>query len=180
MKNKLIVVLVIIILIGGYLFLANDGNESNSTVNGSSEVGTKVGDFVPAFEATTLEGEFISANKLEGSVIVITSSAFWCATCIAEAQEFAQVFPNFFDKDVVFLTVDIDPRGTKELIDQFKKDTNTPWDYINTTGGADMIDKLKLSRFEITYVIDRKGVITYKDGKITSAAELTDAIQKSL
>lgn len=81
---------------------------------------------------------------------------------------------------IYFLTVDIDPNVTTQQMRQFRKDNETPWDYVSARGGRDIINKFKLRRFEITYVIDQAGVIRYKDNFITSADELEKAVQATL
>lgn len=178
MKNKWLIVIILIIVIGGTWFaLSNRDVDQNA---GGQSIGTSVGDLAPNYAFTTISGESISSTDLSGKTVVITSSAAWCNTCVTEAKEFAKVYPNFSRDDVVFITADIDSRNSIDAIEEFKITTSSPWHYTNATGGADLVDKLKLSRFEITYVIDGDGVIQYKDSKITSSEELTEAINKTL
>jgi len=173
MKNKWVLAVILVLVVGGAWFVFSDRDDGQG-------VGTSVGDRAPEFSFTTLDNETISSQELQGKTVVITSSAAWCATCVAEAEEFAKAYLEFSDDDVFFLTVDIDPRNSDDDILEFQSNTNTPWAYANSNGGADVVDKLKLSRFEITYVIDGEGVILYKDSKITSAEELIEAINETL
>ncbi len=139
-------------------------------------VGISVGDSVPAFSVTTTDGVVLTASELRGKVVVITSAAMWCSTCVMEAQQFAGVYHSLRNSDVVFLTIDIDPRESREDIERFKKNYVTPWHYATAGNSVEIMDVLQLNRFEITYVIDREGVIQFKDQVITSFDELDNAI----
>ncbi|MBI4130289.1 hypothetical protein HY468_03170 [Candidatus Roizmanbacteria bacterium] len=68
----------------------------------------------------------------------------------------------------------------KEAIDQFKKDTDTPWDYADAQGGTEIMQKYQLDRFEITYILDKEGVIRFKDSVITSSEKLEQELQNLL
>jgi len=178
MKNKWIIAVIAVLILGGVWFAFSKNDVDQGSV--SQNIGISVGDLSPDFTFTTITGELISNSDLVGKTIVITSSAAWCNTCVIEAKEFAQAYPNFNNDEVIFITVDIDPRNTIEAIQEFQLTTNSPWHYTNAMGGRELIDELKLNRFEITYVIDGDGIIQFKDRKITSAAELISAIQMTL
>ncbi|MCR4263736.1 MAG: TlpA family protein disulfide reductase [Candidatus Roizmanbacteria bacterium] len=175
MKNKVIITIIVVALAGVGLYFAAGNKDSSQT---QASIGTSVGDKAPAFSYTTLDGAKVESASLRGKVVVITSSAAWCPTCIMEAQQFAPVYQKHKDDSVAFITVDIDPRDSKDFIEQFKKDNNTPWDYADAQGGADISQKFGFDRFEVTYIIDKDGVIQFKDSVITSSDKLDAEIQK--
>jgi peroxiredoxin len=178
MQKYIISTIVILVLIGGgFLLFAGNNNDSS---NNSASTGSEVGDIAPDFAITTLAGKTIRNTDLRGKVVVITSSAAWCQTCIMEAQQFSPVYKKYKDQPVVFITVDIDPRDSVEFIQQFKKDNDTPWAYTNAQGGAELSKNYELKRFEITYVIDQEGIIHFKDGVITSSEKLNAILNQLL
>lgn len=190
MKDKTVIIIIVIVFIAfGAYFIAQskpisgqagkqeaDTNQSLQTAN----VGTRVGDSAPNFSYTTIDGKKVESSFFDQRVVVITSSAAWCPTCILEARQFSPVYEKYKGKQIVFITVDIDPRNTSEAIAKLKEDTSTPWDYANAQGGIDIIQKLGFDRFEITYVIDKTGVIRFKDIVITSTETLDQEIKKLL
>lgn len=177
MQKKVIITIVIVALAGvGFYFVV--GNKSASQTQAS--IGTSVGNQAPDFSYTTLDGTKVDSAALRGKVVVITSSAAWCPTCIMEAQQFAPVYQKYKGDSVKFITVDIDPRDGKDFIKQFKQDNNTPWDYADAQGGADISQKFGFDRFEITYIISKDGIIQFRDGVITSTDKLGAEIQKLL
>ena len=175
MQKKVIVTIIIVFLVSVGLYFAV-GNKSETRTQTS--VGTSIGNKSPDFSYTTLDGIKVDSAALHGKVVVITSSAAWCPTCIMEAQQFAPVYQKYKDGPVAFITVDIDPRDDKNFIKQFKQDNNTPWDYADAQGGADISQKFGFDRFEITYIIDKEGVIQFRDGVITSTDKLDAEIKK--
>lgn len=177
MKKKAIITIIIVALAGVGLYFAAENITTSQT---QASVGTSVGDKAPEFSYTTLAGAKVESASLRGKVVVITSSAAWCPTCIMEAQQFSPVYEKYKNDSVAFITVDIDPRDNKDFIEQFKQDNNTPWDYANAQGGADISQKFGFDRFEITYIIDKSGVIQFRDGVITSSDKLDAEIQNLL
>lgn len=177
MQKKVIITIIIVFLVGVGLYFAV-GNKSAPQTQAS--VGTSVGDIAPDFSYTTLDGTKVDSAALRGKVVVITSSAAWCPTCIMEAQQFAPVYQKYKDGPVAFITVDIDPRDGKDFIKQFKQNNNAPWDYADAQGGANISQKFGFDRFEITYIIDKEGVIQFRDGVITSTDKLDAEIRKLL
>ena len=182
MKKYIIISIIAVIGIFIFWFISMQGEQNIKLTNGNEalSIGTKVGMIAPSFRITTINGNVVDSNDLTGKIIIITSSAAWCSTCVMEAQQFSLVYQKYKDESLAFITVDIDPRDRKEFIEQFKKDNNTPWDYADAQGGVDISRKYKLDRFEITYIIDKDGIIRFRDNIITNSDKLDTEIQKLL
>lgn len=140
-------------------------------------VGTGIGDRAPTLAVVTTEGKTVRSQDLRGRIVVLSSSAAWCQTCALEAEQLAAVYREVETRDVAFLTVDIDPQDSPDAINEFRTRMQTPWAYAATNGAAQLIRDYGLSRFEITYVIDREGVVRYRDSSITAAADLREVVQ---
>ena len=97
-----------------------------------------------------------------------------------EAREFAPVYNRYRNDQVIFLTVDIDPRNSIVAIEQFRIDTETPWTYTDANGGKELIEAFGIRRFERTFVLDKEGVIRFEDGVITTTEQLDQAIAAAL
>jgi len=186
MKNKhIIITIIVLIALSTYFLLNNKGvatqNKSSKDLGNPSTIGTNIGDFAPQFSYTTIDDKKVDSSSFDSKVVVITSAAAWCPTCALEAEQFSPIYEKYNNnKQVVFITVDIDPMDTKEAISKFKKDMKTPWDYTNLNGGKEIIEKYHLNRFEITYIIDKQGKISFKDFLITNSEKLNQEISKLL
>ena len=65
----------------------------------------KLGDDVPAFSFTTLDGETASIKDCEGKTILINFFAKWCGPCMKELPELqSQIWEKLKDKELVVLT----------------------------------------------------------------------------
>lgn len=182
-ENKIFVGILIVIALGiSWLFVSGGRNNSSqpSAVSPTNAVGLSVGKQAPAFVFTTIKGRQLTSQMLRGQVVVLTTSAAWCPTCVIEAQQFAPVYEKYKDQPVTFVTVDIDPNVTIEQIEQFRRDNNTPWEYVQAAGAGQWVQDYNIDRFEITYVIDRAGIIRFKDEEITASADLEKAILQLL
>lgn len=177
-KNKsiyLVLPLIAVILLSGCV-----SKKEVLSVEPTGVIGIKQGDIAPEFTVTNLDGDTFTSEELKGKTIVITSSAAWCATCELEAKEFAPVYREFKDQDVLFITLDIDQRDTVEAIKAFQQKTNTSWHYGSITNNLKAIETFNLNAFEITYVINKDGLIVFKDRAITPSDTLRSAIQLAL
>lgn len=182
-ENKVFVSVLVVIALGvGWLFMS--GGKSNdsqpSIISSTDTVGLNVGQQAPTFSFTTIEGRQLTSEMLRGQIVVLTTSAAWCPTCVIEAQQFAPVYEKYKDEPVAFVTIDIDPNMTIEQIDQFRRDNNTPWEYVQAAGAGQWVRDYKIDRFEITYVIDQQGIVRFKDKEITASADLGEAIRQLL
>ena len=177
MQKKIIITIIILTLIGiSVYFMVGNKNTPQTQTSAT----TNISNDAPAFTITTIDGKIIDSISLKGKIIVISSAAQWCPTCQEEAREFVPVYQKYKDKQVVFITIDIDPRDTKESIEQFKKTYSTPWNYTDAQGGREIIQKYDLNRFEMTYIINKSGKVTFNGDVLTHPDKLDAEIQKLL
>ncbi len=134
-------------------------------------VGLEVGNQAPSFEFVSTDGTSVKSADLRGKVVVLVSAAAWCQSCAVEALKLARVYPKYNER-VAFLTVDIDPRDSAEVIDKFRSDNGTPWPYANAAAAANLIRDYRLNRLEMTYVIDQQGIMRFNDIRIMEPADL--------
>lgn len=137
------------------------------------EVGTKA----PDFNVTTIEGQELSLNSLQGKIIVLTSGAAWCPTCVIENKNFGPVHDEVKNKNVEFITVDIDPIDDVTAIKEFQK-RYAPWHNVEQKQAKQLIEDYGFIRFEITYIIDRDGTIKFSDSQITETETLKEELGK--
>lgn len=107
---------------------------------------SNVGETAPEFEFTTIDGEYISSESLEGKTIVLNVWATWCPTCIREIPDLNKLVTKYQnDTSVVFLALcDDEPEKMKWALDKF------PFSYKHVVDTDKVSDKLQ-TRLVKTY-----------------------------
>ncbi len=73
-------------------------------------------------ELTTLTGEIITLDKLEGKYVVVNLWGTWCRTCIKEIPQLNELKDSFSDRDdIVFLAVTFSAMDDNKKIKKFLK-----------------------------------------------------------
>src|SRR5437660_2140915 len=67
---------------------------------------TKVGQQVPEFGWTTLDGQKFDAKTLHGKVVLVNFFATWCGPCMEEMPHLQKdIFQQFKDKNFVMVSI---------------------------------------------------------------------------
>ena len=82
----------------------------------------EVGDKVPAFQASTLDGEEFDGADLVGSPYMLNIWATWCAPCRHEMPELQELHETYSEQGFQVVGVSVDDRGSRETIKEFLKD----------------------------------------------------------
>lgn len=186
--NKIIISIITLTILTVVVFAIKGGDKANGNITNGSEntitatgkIGLNIGDTAPDFIISTIDKQTLSlASFRNKKALVITTIASWCPTCILEAEQFAPVYPQFKDS-VEFLSVSIDPTDDRVKLEAFRVNNNTPWFYTEPKlpGVRDMILAYRFDRFEITYIIDKDGVIRFKDRSVTPTKVLQEELGK--
>lgn len=137
----------------------------------------EVGSKALQFNVKTIDGQDLSLSSFRGKILVLTSGAAWCPTCVIESKNFAPVYDEFKEQGVEFITVGIDPIDDETAIREFQK-RYAPWHNVEKKQAEQLIEDYGFTRFEITYIIDRDGTIKFRDGQITETETLREELEK--
>lgn len=186
-KFIVFVILLLLILVGalvaGNKFLSQKERQATSPQQifsaANPQVRTlEVGQEAPNFQVTTINGKTLSLDSFSDKILVVTSGAAWCPTCILEAKNMNPVFQEFKDKGVEFMTVDIDPVDDERAIAAFQRQY-APWHNVHSGQAQEMIKDYGFWRFEITYII-KDGAIHFADVAITDTEVLRNELNEVL
>ena len=159
---------------------AEEATSPSQVINSSELVNIKtleVDQKAPDFSVTTIDNKKLTLARFEGKVLVVTSGAAWCPTCWLEAKNFQPAYEEFKGRRVEFLTVSIDSRDDESAVKDFQKQY-APWHNVHSGQARDMIKDYGFWHFEITYIIDKDGVVRFVDMGITDTEVLRNELDK--
>jgi thiol-disulfide isomerase/thioredoxin len=112
----------------------------------------------PAFAVTTLDGQHISMDDLQGKVVLLDFWATWCGPCREALPHLRNIAKKFDGQPLVVLSVSLDANE-----DQWKKfisENNMSWLQYRDGGFTGSISKLfAVEAIPHTFTIDAEGVL---------------------
>ena len=94
-----------------------------------------IGQPVPDFTATDLDGNPITLQQYRGKVVLLDFWAVWCSPCIAEMPNVKRVYKTYKDEgfDIIGISLDTD----EERLQKYLKENNIPWRQVFSGEGWD-------------------------------------------
>jgi peroxiredoxin len=150
------------------LFIGVFGNSGFNGIAAQSDgrgYKVQVGDPIPDFSLTDLDGKTWSKESLMGSVYILQFTASWCGVCRKEMPHLEQrVWQAFKDDGVVLLGVDLDEPAPK--VAGLVEDTGVTYPVCLDPGGA-LFAKVTLPKAGVT-----RNVVVNRDGRIAFLTRL--------
>ena len=126
-------------------------------------VSALIGNTVPDFSATDLDGNPISLEQYRGKVVLLDFWAVWCEPCIAEMPTVKRVYDTYKDEgfDIIGISLDSD----EESLRNYLKENEIPWRQVFSAKGWDspVSQQYGIRAIPALWLIDKEGkLISHK------------------
>lgn len=175
----ILVVIVAIVIIYSQPFLnENDiSNNNHSNGNGDGNIGTELGQTAPDFELDDIDGKGFSLMDYRGSVIILDFMADHCPPCHDEVEHLKEVHLNYSNKDVRIMSIGVDNSESSEQLDNNVREAYG-CDWLFAAGGGSVGDAYNVEYIPTIYILDKQGIITYKNVGLTAYSTLSNELDK--
>ena len=90
----------------------------------AKKIKTAVGEIAPDFTAYKTDGKEVSLSDFRGKLVYVDFWATWCGPCQDEIPHLKKLEKQYHDKEIVFLSVSLDPDNLKkEWKEMIKKES---------------------------------------------------------
>jgi len=130
----------------------------------------------PSFELVDGKGSKIDNEGLKGKVYVIQGFAPGCSSCAREIATLNVLYDRFKDKGLEIISLDISSNDISGALDTKEQFNGGDWRW--TVDTNNLAIKLGMRTLESTYIVDKEGIIRYKDESLSDANILSKEIEK--
>jgi peroxiredoxin len=130
-----------------------------------------VGDAVPSFEATTLDGQRINSSDLKNnSPMLIVFWASWCPYCVRDVPKLNRLFSNYGSKGLVMLAINPGVNDSIKRIEQFVKNHGAAYP-IAFDEGSTIARGFGIFGAPTYFLVDKSGVVRYRGNELPEEIE---------
>lgn len=116
-------------------------------------------DPAPSFRLVDLDGASVTSGDLRGRVVVLDFFATWCEPCVILEGKLKEMHPSYGD-EVAFLSVDIWPADTREMLVDYRQTHGIPWQIARDTD--DVQGKYGVAQIPHVSIIDPAGFLVFE------------------
>ena len=121
----------------------------------------------PPFEVTTMDGQKLSMDELQGKVVLLDFWATWCGPCREALPHMRNIAAKFHDEPLVVLSVNLDTDENKWR--SFVAENKMTWpQYFDDGFSGQMARMFGVHAIPHTFTIDADGIV--QDEKIGDAS----------
>ena len=174
-KKLVIIGLIMLVAIGGiYLVLHKPKATSTPSYNSATALGRPA----PDFSIQTIDGQQFSLAAHKGKPVIVFAMFGGCGECIPVGKTLNQVQKDFSSQGVTVIAIDILKGEPTSVLEQYRSDTKAVFPLVSYD--ANVVNTYKLTAPEITYIIDKNGVVANINQNALSYDQYKQQIERAL
>lgn len=130
----------------------------------------------PHFKLADDKGKTFTSDDLKGKVYILQGFAPGCSSCAREIATLNKVYDKFKDKGLEIISLDVASEKIDGAIETKKQFNGGDWHWTIDTDNVAV--NFRIATLESTYIVDKEGIIRYKDESISNADILFQEIEK--
>ena len=130
----------------------------------------------PSFTLTDDKGNKFTSTDLKGKVYILQGFAPGCSSCAREIATLNKVYSKFHDKGLEIISLDVASDDISGAISTKKQFNGGDWRWAVDLDNVAV--KFAIRTLESTYIVDKEGIIKYKDEIISDPNILSQEIEK--
>lgn len=130
----------------------------------------------PPFKLTDDKGKTFTSDDLKGKVYILQGFAPGCSSCAREIATLNKVYDKFKDKGLEIISLDVASNTIDGAIETKKQFNGGNWRWAVDTD--DVAVNFRIATLESTYIVDKEGIIRYKDESISNLDILLEEVEK--
>jgi cytochrome c-type biogenesis protein len=136
-------------------------------------VGLAIGERAPQFSITTIDGQSIQLQDLQGKSVLINFWGTWCAPCRVEMPDLQQVFEQY-NGELAIIALAAEP-DTEALVRAFQQEMGITFPL--AVDRSNRINQIySIVSQPSTFILDGAGVIRYRHFGVISQQQIVDAL----
>ena len=130
----------------------------------------------PSFTLTNDKGNTLTSSDLKGKVYILQGFAPGCSSCAREIATLNKVYEKFKDQGLEIISLDIASETIDGAVETKKQFNGGDWHWALDLDNVAV--KFGMRTLESTYIVDKEGIIKYKDESISDPEMLSKEIEK--